>query len=516
MFIAQNPIERSVVLVVTFWYTTLFALSGFHGVPVWHVVYLFPVSLLTTAAGGVVSIMWMIATYRKSRGITGEELKAGSRIRQATFSLGRPQPIPAPTQARYDDLELLNAQPWWTPVSQRAPLYADAIRAVLRIMNTCPRFPASPVPGGHGGRTLIEHSIGVAEQILREANHWVYSGQVDKQGNVRVPLQSGRPHRFQLADAPLLVLTGLAHDIGKLVCWEVIPDAEEQKRRQAGGGERLMRWLKRMLGQTGQTRGRSPPLHVTEVLRMHDTEGARLLRRVPEIMALPVAERGAMLTAIGYYHHPMALPLAPWVTDKVRSLTELLIKADVETGKREGHVLTEDDPDREYGNDEDQAQDAPQAQAGEDTPDIADIGALMETGRKQQQEALQQGDYEFRLLEEALHKPGAVNAEHKHRLSRIAWKRGNWIYVMEPLARRIIANSNAIKDPLWAAQAFDEVNGNACPFTKALLQQLDARGLLLTTLHDSRRRETEKSPCLWSRRLHSRNCTPPTRQKTTS
>jgi len=489
MFIAQNPIERSVFVVVTFWYTTLFVLSGFHGVPVWHVVYLFPVSLLITAAGGAVSIAWVIATYRKSRGITGQELKAGSRVRQASFSLGAPPRIPAPEHVRRDDRALLDRLPWWNPIRQRAPRYAEAIRAVLRIMNTCPRFPASPVPGGHGGHTLIEHSVAVASQMLREAGTWRYKGQLDKQGNLRVPLQSGHVHRFQPTDGPLLVLTGLAHDIGKLACWEVIPDEAEQQRRQAGKHPlwgRVRRVWGRLRGTPSGPGGKEPPLRVNEIRRMHDVEGARMLRRVPEIMALPLADRTALLTAIQYYHHPMAMPIAPWVTDKVRSLTELLIKADIETGKQEGHVLTDNDPDREYGR-----EDAPASGNSAQTT-VSDAGTSTEialetvlaVGREQQRHEMQQGDYEFRLLDIALNKPDAVNGKYGNQ--RIAWKRGDWIYVMDPLARQNIRNMKEIKDPIWAVDAFDDNHGNASPFTKAVLQQLDARGALLTEFDGKR------------------------------
>jgi len=488
MFIAQNPIERSVFVVVTFWYTTLFALSGFHGVPVWHVIYLFPVSLLITGVGGAVSIAWVIATYRKSRGITGQELKAGSRVRQASFSLGALPRIQPPEHVRRDDMALLGRLPWWNPIRQRAPRYADAIRAVLRIMNTCPRFPASPVPGGHGGRTLIEHSVAVASQMLREAGTWSYKGQLDKQGNLRVPLQSGHVHRFQPEDGPLLVLTGLAHDIGKLACWEVIPDEAEQQRRQAGDQTwSLRRVWARLRGTPSGTDRKEPPLRVNEVHRMHDIEGARMLRRVPEIMALPLADRTALLTAIHYYHHPMAMPIAPWVTDKVRSLTELLIKADIETGKQEGHVLSANDPDAEYGREDapasgDSAPTAAVSEAG--TATEASLEAVLAVGREQQRQEMQQGDYEFRLLSIALNAPDAVNGKYSNQ--RIAWKRGEWIYVMEPLARQNIRNMKEIKDPIWAVDAFEENNGNAAPFTKAVLQQLDARGALLTELDGKR------------------------------
>lgn len=478
--IVQNPVFKAVCIVTLFWYIALFLVSGMYGVSQWRIIYVLPQSLLVALIGVAVAFGFTVISAQSGLRITGKSLRSGSSMRQARFTLGR-GPYEPRQRIGVDQEALLAQQAWWAPIKRSSPAYADAIRAVMRVMAAKPRLPASPYPGGHGGRTLIVHSLAVATQMLIEAPKWVYEGQRDKRGNIRVPLRDGKPHRFVGADGPLLVLTGLAHDIGKMDCYEPEPDQNP-------------------------TSPKGPLLRVTEVRRMHDTEGARLLRRIPEIMLLPLEDRTALLTAIGYYHHPFALPLANWLTDRTRSLTECLAKADIAVGVAEGHTLldddermTEDEDDTEQGGTSkpisegklsamtDAAVTQDQINEAEEESRNAEVdqlhaGMQNTDGKRRSAPVIAAGvPYELGLFMDAIRRPGAINGKAKG--SRFAWKHGKHVYVLDSAMRNIIKNVAGGRDPLWAGEAFAEANGNASPFTRDLLTQLDAIGALVTE-HD--------------------------------
>ncbi len=77
----------------------------------------------------------------------------------------------------------------------------------------------------------------------------------------------------------------------------------------------------------------------------HDIEGAKLLRSLPEIMSLSWKDRMALLAACEFYHHIGSMPHSTWIDDRARSLVELLITADVATGRREGGVVADEHQD---------------------------------------------------------------------------------------------------------------------------------------------------------------------------
>lgn len=304
----RNPILKANITVFGFWWLVMTAVAlwnmPFNMTAAEALARAVLLSLGVTLAGAGIGFFGRLA-WRSARGIVSETmLRAGDNWNGAISRLGRLPSLEPPPQAGLPD-NLLEASPWLENLERKFPQHAAAAKAVLRVMMTEPSLPASPVPGGHGGRTLIQHSIGVVESMLEEAPKWVYKGQFKRDGKTLVVPPRNGPHRFGKEDLGLLVLTALAHDIGKITCYKL------------------------------QKNGR-----VIEVKPNHDTEGAKLLRRLPEVMALPLADRRALITACAYYHHPFGMPIVEWCDDRVRSLTELLIVADHATGKKEGHSLT--------------------------------------------------------------------------------------------------------------------------------------------------------------------------------
>lgn len=471
----KNPIIKDWLLVLGTWYVLLFVFIGPAlsppvmpwRLPAWAIT-----SLLVAAIGFAAGLAFTLIAHAIQRGAHGAHISQGSQIWGASISMGGPPALLTPPRSSVLN-SMLESRAWWPALRARAPLHAEAVRAVFETMAAMPRMPASSVPGGHGGRSLIEHSLAVADHMLVTARTWVYEGQRDKRGRIRVPLADpNRPHRFEAKDVPLLLLAGLAHDLGKLLAYAPIPGQETQ----AVSG---------------------PLLRVTEVRHTHDTEGARLLRQIPEVMALPIHDRNALIAAVGHYHHPFGLPNAAWVDDRIRSLTELLAHTDIEVGRMEGHTLLSPSDDDEVDDDEAPAPTITSATlaavAGLSEEELADaeLDSLAKLASRVTAPASErvapkpaapaaQADEsmprELALFMQELRRPGAING--KQRASRVAWKYGPYLYVMDAVMRAMVRNRCG--DPIWAGEATADRNGNMSPFTQAVAEQLHQRGALVT------------------------------------
>lgn len=448
MMIAQNPVMRATLVVVTFWYFVLLVFAGTAGVSWWSATYAYPQSIVIAAIGLLVGLLAMLFVHGGRHAASGRALREGDTRHGAHVNLGTFPSVPEAAQSHKQDALLTN-QPWWPALQAHAPAYAEAASAVLRVMATIPTLPASPYPSGHGGRTLIEHSLAVATQMPITARDWCYTGQRNKRGRLVVVLRDEQPHTFLGADVPLLLLTGLAHDIGKLACYALNDDGT-----------------------------------VREVKRNHDHEGARVLRTIPEVMALPPTDRSALLLAVGYYHHPFGLPMTGWITDRMRSLTELLAKADIAVGQAEGTTLVPT-PESDGVIFEDEMDDR-----GE-TPGHAELAMPPPTDQPAAEApptpippprptAGAPLPREFGLFVGALQMDGALYGGGPRRNMANGWARkvGDVVYVFERAMRSAAKARYKGEDFLWAGEAFAD-NSNGTAFTRALLKQLDERGWLI-------------------------------------
>lgn len=506
----RNPILKANVTIFGFWWLVMTVIALFQtpfgqdtAETIGRAILL---SLGVTVTGFGIGFFGRIA-WRSGRGIVAEKmLLEGDQWNGAISLLGRLPSLEPPAMAEIP-ASLLAKAPWLAPMEKKFPLHAAAAKAVLRVMLTEPTLPASPVPGGHGGRTLIEHSFGVVESMLEEAPKWTYRGQFKRDGKtLAVPPRNG-PHRFAPEDFGLLILTALAHDIGKITCYKL------------------------------QKNGR-----IVEVKPNHDTEGAKLLRRLPEVMALPLADRRALITACAYYHHPFGMPLVEWCDDRVRSLTELLIVADHATGKKEGHSLTSAQLTPAAGaHFEPEGQDEEAAIPVVDRQAAAAIGAAfgvtpeeMETGGTlfdaddamsaagaRAAASLARGEIKagaevppeddqvnfdedgaaaksgraeivglFHLLRE---KKDLIN--HSSVDGRMAFKRGKWLYIAEPRLRAAAMvsswNTGFSSSELNAKPQGRDTN----PFTRKVLEALAASGYLLQEIdHALEKRRARFNP----------------------
>lgn len=194
---------------------------------------------------------------------------------------------------------------WLAAARRSTPEHARLLESLLKILNHDPRLPATHVPGGHGGKTLLEHSLLVTQVMLEMAPSWSYDGLRNKKGDVVVGLRN--PNYVFVAGDPIVPITALAHDIGKIETY--IKDS------------------------AGQVKG---------IRRDHDIVGSRMLARMPEFWDIPKDDREAILLAVAHYHHPQDLPMhedGRAIDDRTIALMELLIKADKAAGKVESETL---------------------------------------------------------------------------------------------------------------------------------------------------------------------------------
>ena len=481
----NNPVGRAAAIVFGFWWAVL-TLAGLwywnpDEIPVSQMTAIVVGSLIVPLVAAVGGFAGALA-FRSGRNVVRKEgLMQGDAAAGARIQIGSIPRAPEPPRGKVTETDLAKI-PNWTRFKAAFPAHAAAVRAVMEVMAAKRDLPASPVPGGHGGRTLIQHSVGVVEWMIKLAPKWVYEGQKNKKGQVvRAPING--PHKFTPDDFGLLVLTAFAHDIGKTQCYALQPDGR-----------------------------------VLEVLPDHDTEGGKLLRLLPEVMALSLEDRRSLITTVAHYHKPFMIPDAGWVTDRTRSLMELLIKADHATGRSEGHTLTN------YPQDDDEGvslktfadsykdpgarieaviQSAEAGAMGKTLLDVADavdeataeaeasMGdeaialAAAKAHERMDEEAELETSREVAIFAEAL-KSARIHINSKQANLRLGFKLGEWLYISEQRIRGTVANLPATRlqaAGLFAAQLMDgpSEGSRLNAFTEKLLEALAEKGCLKTS-----------------------------------
>jgi hypothetical protein len=437
----KNKLISAHVVVLVFWFFVLFlASAGFN-------IELFAKSLtnalLIMFGGLIIGITgWVSFDLTRRDGILSRS--QSKSVRGAVVSIGDPPSFTEPRRVKASPHIFASRFPWWNEYSNNHPKHADAFAAILGVMSVTPKLPASPVPGGHGGASLIEHSFNVVKTMMEMAPKWSYRGHKNKRGEISFPLldTTVREFRFQHGD-PIVPLAAFAHDIGKTVCYRIVDDGS-----------------------------------VREVRKNHDIEGAKLLRSLPEVMDLPWKDRMALLISCEYYHHIGSLPYSTWIDDRARALIELLIAADIETGRREGGVVVNDYEDSDMVSvvsvatkpNADESIESPEESVTDSGKEnvTADIG---DGGPKQAVPSDVLGsplDMTYSVLLE----PGRVNGTNA--ANRIAWKHGEWLYISDAKLRAAVAK-------LTGDTSYNTLphRGNMHPFTLELMAQLAASGNLL-------------------------------------
>ena len=336
----QNVI-RAAITVFGFWWLLLAIYGLVAGLsdPEYLVRSTLAITILVIAgiAAGVASVLLLVWMKKKS----DVELLAGESVRGLVCTIGelpfvQREPERAkelPDLTKIPDVEPSFYQRWMDHHGTRSPQHAALLRALIEVFASRESLPATHIAGGHGGRTLLQHSLLVGYHMEKLGRTWTNTGlRAKSTGRIRLKLRDDN-YKFNLDD-PMITIIGVAHDIGKIESY--IYDAD-----------------KKVIG----------------IHNEHDLTGARMIARLPEAWAIPDDDRTAMFLAIAHYHHPMELPLSPdsrAADDRTIALMELLIKADFVTSAVEakGAIPT----DEEYENAYDSPADAP-----------VDLGALFNT-----------------------------------------------------------------------------------------------------------------------------------------
>lgn len=248
--------------------------------------------VLIISLATVVFVGLMRLFYRQ---IGGHYLKGGE-AKQARSTIG---PVPGYLPPRQAGGEVdFSASRWphtheW--LHQGDDEYRRLFRAVLGVMATKPGLPASPEPTGHGGCTLLEHSLNVVETGLREVDYWIVDRKNHRNEGMPVPPE-GRD---------LMPLVLLSHDLGKITAFQTAPKDDTT---------------------------------IIKKKAYHDRESARLLGLMEESWALSEDEHNDLIMAVSHEHHPQDIP--DHATDQARILMEFLIYADRLASANEDRVYS--------------------------------------------------------------------------------------------------------------------------------------------------------------------------------
>ena len=315
---------KSVLIVVFFWWVVL---------SIWHIWAKeieigkminssFPIFVLSSL--GVLIGFFAAWSYIWLGKRALRESLVGENVRGLTCTIGE-LPLVAkeprraeelPDLALYTDIPANFLTEWFEEHKEKYPAHCNLATALLQIYEFNKDLPATHIEGGHGGRTLLHHSLLAAFYMAKLSKTWKYTGLRDRSGK-RVVLKLRDPmYQFNPED-PLIFLIGLAHDIGKIEAY-IFEDGTRE---------------------------------IIGIHHEHDLTGARMLARLPESWEIPDEDRLAIFLAIAHYHHPMELPLSPdrrAINDRTIALMELLIKADFVTSRVEAKGA--EPTDAEYEN----------------------------------------------------------------------------------------------------------------------------------------------------------------------
>ncbi len=316
--VAVNPLVRAVITVTAFWGLILVGLAFVDAPKMFttqdglaFLVEYVDRGILYWLAGFVFTALIIILGAIANRMIRVRGLR-GARLRGVSCTLG-PVPLARSVLPMADLPDLTNAElfeygpmihAWMQKNRDRHPKHVAALEAVIRVLASRAWLPASHIPGGHGNRSLLDHSLRVGGMALLFAPTFEYVGLVSRYSTVPM-----RDPGFRLnAEDPMIPLVAVAHDIGKIATFLV------EKGRVIGA------------------------------LPNHDLAGARMLALLDEVADLPPDDRNALLRAVAHYHHESSYPVAPdgrVERDRDVALMMLLIKSDNAAGKHEGeHFMT--------------------------------------------------------------------------------------------------------------------------------------------------------------------------------
>lgn len=430
----QNPLLSSILIVGVFWYALLFLLSG---EPIWELPSVLLWSVGIASFGAIAGTTLFFFARTRTFAQIKDNLTGASARNGISLSIGALPYPPRWPRKRVSASLFRQAIPAWDDFRTKTPKHAALMVAGAEVINAAGLLPASPVPGGHGGASLMLHSMNVVRIMRKVAPGWKYEGHKNKKGEVTFPLlDTTRTFHAFTTDDPILTAAAFLHDIGKVACYEI---------------------------EDGR---------VKEVRDNHDSEGAKILRGLPELWDLPREDAIALLIAVGYYHHPGQMPASEWITDRTRSLTELLAEADIATGKAEGgQSESETESDQPHPVQPDPIDGQGATESGSTALGTEDELPHVTSATDTELDAPLNGEDPFGLFVSILLEPNRVNG--RNAAARVAFKHGDWIYVSDAKLRRAVSERTEDSSLMELPN-----RGVMHPWTLTLMEELHAKGAL--------------------------------------
>ncbi len=433
----RSRVIAAMLQVLVFWYVVLLVI---HQEPLANYVPTAVSSILAVGIGFVIGYLLLrllraLHLQRKRSALT-----RGGSLRGASISLGRMPPgreLPAKAKLGPNLAPLLpeDVRTWYANYKVSHPSFSVLFDSLFAMYLANKRMPASPVPGGHGGASLLQHSFNVMATIMTMAPTWEYVGHKDEKDRLAFKLID-QAYKFDPKD-PLIPLLGFAHDVGKLIAFN--------------------------LGKDGL---------VTQVSKTHDKEGGLILTQMPEFWALEERDSQALNLAVSFYHRIWQIP--DWVDDRTRALAELLIAADIRAGEAEGE--SKEAMRAMYGSFQMSDEDRVKAAVEEAVKSI-DAEADSQDAKEQpvlSNRVVDLGADEMllQMMLDFLAEPNRTNGGNGD--MRVALKYDDLVYVNEAKLRE------EMKADTGRATLFDlKGKGQLAGFTAKVMEILSRRGLLL-------------------------------------
>lgn len=317
----KNPIVKATFIVfATIWIAmnlyTLFTDPVFFWANIPNMVH----GAFVTFVGCVMGVVLTASLILLERSLAQMRLQGGT-FNGITSSIG-PVPILAPPAKRAKAKECLpieseRVKQWIEANKTTNPAYVTLFMAVWQTLSAHKTHPASHRKGGHGGRTLAEHCMAVADTALELAPSWSYDGVYIKRPGKSPKLIIAKRDAHYVFDPldPIIPVLALAHDLGKIEAYKL----------QADGTV--------LTSETGTQQD--------DAGVMHDRLGSRILARISEFWDLPPNDTRTLSRVISHYHHPSDFPVDKdglSIDDRMTALMEFLILADKTTGQRESGI----------------------------------------------------------------------------------------------------------------------------------------------------------------------------------
>jgi hypothetical protein len=273
-----------------------------------------------TFVGCVMGVLITAGLILLERSLAQMKLQGGS-FNGVLSSIG-PVPILAPPARRAKAKECLpieseRVKQWIEANKNTNPAYVNLFMAVWQTLSAHKTHPASHRKGGHGGRTLAQHCMAVADTALELAPGWTYDGVYIKRPGKSPKLIVAKRDASYVFDPldPIIPVLALAHDLGKIEAYKLQADGSvltsESDSEQDHAGVK------------------------------HDRLGARILARITEFWELSPMDTRTLSRVIAHYHHPSDFPVDKdglSIDDRMTALMEFLILADKTTGQRESGI----------------------------------------------------------------------------------------------------------------------------------------------------------------------------------